>query len=410
MAIREILTGDVQLVRRLNRDVILRLVREQGPISRTDLARLTQLTPATAFSIVQELVDQGLVQESGIGPSKGGRRPMLFEFNPRSFTAIGVNIRTAQVLGVLTYLDAETQVTAVRDHDLKAGPDVVKLTIEVIQELLTKSPVPEERLLGIGVAVPGLVDPESGIVVDSVRFGWQDLPLCDLLAQEFEFPTYIEEDDNALAMGEALFGAGQGVPNVVCVKVGGGLGAAIIINGSLFRGPDNSAGEIAHILVDPEGPQHYCGNYGCLAALVSAEAIAERAIKGLKQGAISSLRDFVAGDIEQITVALIAKAANADDAFAHQVMEETGRYLGIGVATLVNLLNPDMVIIGGGVILAGAPLLEPVRHVVQLRTFPAPGKRVKIVPAKLGVEAPAIGAATLVMVQEGVLPIGSLPC
>jgi predicted NBD/HSP70 family sugar kinase len=227
--------------------------------------------------------------------------------------------------------------------------------------------------------------------------------------QKFDFPIYVEEDDNALALGEALFGAGHGVPNVVSVKVGGGLGAAIIINGSLFRGPDNSAGEIAHILVDPEGPQHFCGNYGCLAAMVSAEAIAERAVKGLKQGAISKLRDYVEGDIEQITVALIAKAANAGDTFARQVMEETGRYLGIGVATLVNLLNPDMVIIGGGVILAGAPLLEPVRHVVQLRTFPAPGKRVRIVPAQLGVEAPAIGAATLVIIQVGALPTGSLP-
>jgi N-acetylglucosamine repressor len=187
--------------------------------------------------------------------------------------------------------------------------------------------------------------------------------------------------------------------------VGRGLGAGIIVNGMLFRGPDNAAGEILHLPVDPEGPQCFCGNYGCLTTLVSAAAITGRAIKGLKQGAASVLRGWAGSDLEQISVAMIARAAQADDAFACSVMEATGRYLGIGIATLINILNPDMVIIGGGVILAGAPLLEPIRHVVKLRTYAAPGRRVQIVPASLGVEAPAIGAATFVMLQEGLLPV-----
>ncbi|HIC89317.1 MAG TPA: ROK family protein [Anaerolineae bacterium] len=410
MAEQALVTGDVQLIRRLNRDAILGLIRKQGPISRTALARLVHLTPATVFSIVEELVQDGLVQKSGIGPSQGGRRPMLFEFNPRSYAVIGINIRSAQVLGVLTYLDAIPQVTIARDYDLEAGANVVQLVKDVSRELIAASPVPLERLMGIGLAVPGLIDVERGVVVESRNWGWEELPLREILAQEIDLPIYIEEDDNALALGEGFFGAGRGISNVVCVKVGRGLGAGIIVNGGLFRGPDNAAGEISHILVDPEGPQCYCGNYGCLTRLASAPAIAERAIKGLKQGAVSSLRERVGGDLERITVAMIAEAANAGDPFARQVMEETGRYLGIAIATLVNLLNPDLVIIGGGVILAGAPLLEPIRHVVKLRTHTAPGRRVQIVPAKLGVEAPAIGAATFVMIQEGVLPTQGTPC
>jgi len=406
---QELVTGDIQLVRRLNRDVILGLIRERGPISRTALARLASLTPATVFSIIAELVQEGLVQEKGIGLSQGGRRPMLFEFNPQSHAVIGVNIRSAQVLGVLTYLDASPQVIIARDYRLETGADVVQLVKEVIRELLAASPVPPERLMGIGVAVPGLIDVGRGVVVESIHWGWKELPLREILAQEFDLPIYIEEDDNALALGEKFFGAGQGVSNVVCVKIGRGLGAGIIVNNTLFRGPDNAAGEIAHILVDPEGPQCYCGNYGCLGRLVSAPAIAERAIKGLKQGAASLLRTQVGDDLEQVTVAMIAEAANAGDPFACQVMEETGRYLGVGIATLVNLLNPDLVIIGGGVILAGAPLLESARHVVKLRALAASGRRVRIVPAKLGVEAPAIGAATFVMLQEGVLPTQVFP-
>lgn len=404
MANQGLVTGDVQLVRRLNREAILGLIRERQPISRTALARLTHLTPATVFSIVDELVQEGLVKERGIGPSQGGRRPMLFEFNPHSHAVIGVDIRIAQVVGVLTDLNAVPRLTIARDYSLEAGADVVGLVIEVIRDLIAASPLPPDRLIGIGVAAPGIVDAQRGVVIKSVNWGWNDLPLRDILAEKFDKPIYVDEDDNTLALGEAFFGAGRGVPNVICIKIGRGLGAGIIINGELFRGPDNAAGEVGHIMVEPEGPQCYCGNYGCLDRMVAAPFIAERAIKRLKQGAVSSLRERVQGDLDRVTVALIAEAANAGDPFARQIMEETGRYLGLGVATLVNILNPDLVIIGGGVILAGAPLLETVRQVVQLRTFPGPSRRVRIVPPMLGAEATAIGAAVLVMIQEGLLP------
>lgn len=329
---------------------------------------------------------------------------MLFETRTDAYAVIGVNIRTAEVRGVLTQLVAKPMATVVRNYDLDAGADVVQLTAEVIRELISRSPAPAERLLGIGLAVPGLVDVTRGVVVESRNWGWQELPLRAILAQQVRAPIYLEEDDNALALGEGLFGAGRGVPNVICVKVGRGMGAGIIINGQLYRGPDNAAGEVYHMMVDPDGPRCECGNYGCLGRLVTAPAIAERAIKALKQGASSVLRSQVEGDLDHVNVALIANAANSGDAFACQIMMEIGRYLGIGVASLVNLLNPDLVIIGGGVILAGAPLFEQIRQGVAMRALKAPGERVKIVPAQLGVDAPAIGAAALVMIEQGVLP------
>jgi glucokinase-like ROK family protein len=402
-------TRDVQLIRRLNRDAILRLIRERGPISRTALARVTRLTPATVFAIVDELLQQDLVRSLGTGPSQGGRRPMLFEFAPQAYGAIGVNVRSEEVAGVLAYLDGAPIAAAARGYQADAGADVVPLVLEVIRELVAASPLPPHRLAGVGLAVPGLVDVERGVVVESVNWGWRDLPLRDRLAQHVDLPISLEEDDNALAIGEGFFGAGRGSSNVVCVKVGRGLGAGLILGGALYRGPDNSAGEINHILVDPDGPQCYCGNYGCLGTLVSAPAIVTRAVKDLKQGVQSTLHALAGGDLERVNVALIAQAANAGDPYACQIMEQTGRYLGIGIATLVNLLNPDRVIIGGGVILAGAPLLEPIRRIVRLRTPAAAGQRVQVLPARLGVEAPAIGAAALVMVRHGLLPTSSLP-
>jgi glucokinase-like ROK family protein len=329
---------------------------------------------------------------------------MLFEFNPYAYVALGINVRSNQVRGVMTYLDATPVATVTREHRLGTGGDVVPLMAEILHELVAASPVPGDRILGAGLAMPGLVDAERGILMESFHWGWKNLPLRELLAERFAFPIYMEEDDNALALGESFFGAGRGISNVICVKAGRGLGAGIIINGTLLRGPDNTAGEIGHILVDPSGPQCYCGNYGCLERMASAGAIVERALKGLKEGAASTLRDTLQDNLERINVPLIAEAANAGDAFACQVMEQTGRYLGIAVATLVNLLNPDLVIIGGGVILAGAPLLDSVRQVVSRRTIAAPGMRVRVMPAQLGVDATAIGAAALVMIQEGILP------
>lgn len=410
MVEQELLTGDVHLVRRLNRDVILKLIREHGPISRTALARRTQLTPATAFSIVEELMSQDLVRETGIGPSGGGRRPMLFEFNGQSYGVIGVVVRSSQVLGLVCDLEANTLLERAIDFKPEDDPDVVELIKAIVRELIQDSHVNKDRLMGIGIAVPGLVDVAEGIVVQSESRRWENLPLRDILAEEFELPIYVEADDKALAIGESFFGAGKEVPNAVYIKVGGGLGAGLIIDGALVRGSDNMAGEIGHILIDPEGPRCKCGNYGCLMTLVIFEAIKARAEKNLKLGALSSLTDRVGGDLDRLSVEIIAEEALAGDAFAGQIMRETGRYLGVGIATLVNLLNPDMVIIGGSFIKIGAPWLDVIQEVVRRRTFARPGERVKILPAKMSIEAPAVGAATIVMIQEGALPARGFIC
>lgn len=402
-------SGDVHLIRRLNRDAVLGLIQDRSPISRTALARLTDLTAATAFSIVDELMGEGLVRELGRGKSEGGRRPALFAFNPSARLVIGVDIWRQQILGVLTDLDGQIQRTVSRDHDLGSAAEIIQLLDQVLEELIAAAAPLAGRLIGIGVAVPGLVDASRGVVRTSRFWGWQDYPLGQILFEKFRMPICVEVDDKALAVGESYFGAGRGVPNVICIKIGRGLGAGFILNGSLLRGPDNTTGELGHMMIDPAGPRCYCGNYGCLTQLVTDPAICERTERGLRLGAISSLRERVDGDLSRITTALVAEAANAGDPFACQVMEETGRYLGIGIATLVNLLNPDLVILGGSVMLTGAPLLTSAQQVVQLRTHREPGRRVRIVPATLGVEAAAIGAATLVMLQEGVRAVRTCP-
>jgi glucokinase-like ROK family protein len=401
----KLVTGDMRLVRQMNRAAILQLIRERGPISRVALARLSHLTPATAFSIVEELVDLGLVQESGVGNSAGGRKPKLFKFNPNAFAAVGVDLRANRLIAVVTDLDARPLAKVV--HTYRGEIDGLKgaqLIREVMQEVVQNSGMPAETLVGLGVSVPGMIDTANGLVVKAVNLGWERVPLRALLNEHLNLPIHVLDVSAALAVGETYFGAGRGARNLICINVGSGIGSSIVIAERLYWGADGVAGEIGHMTVDEDGPQCRCGNYGCLERLAAGPAIVERAVKGLKQGALSSIRNLVKGKLEDVTVDVVAKAARSGDDFARSILNETGRYLGMGIANIVNFLNPETVIVGGGVVeAAGDMLLEPLQQTVKLRTFEVHASRVRIVPAQLGIQASAIGDATWAMIKAGLL-------
>jgi predicted NBD/HSP70 family sugar kinase len=257
--------------------------------------------------------------------------------------------------------------------------------------------------------VPALIDVEGSLVIKAVNLGWEQVPLRKLLNERLGMPNYVVDVSLALTLGETYFGAGKGVQNLICVNVGSGVGSGIVLGGHIYRGIDAIAGEIGHTTVDDDGPQCHCGNYGCLERLVASPAIAERAIRRLKQGAVSVIRDLVQGRLEEVTLSVIVEAANSSDEFARGILAETGRYLGIGIANVVNLLNPEMVILGGCVPqTARELLLEPLREAVKLRALDVHARRVRIVSADLGIEASAIGAAAWAMMQAGLL--ATQPC
>ncbi len=406
----KIVTGDMQLVRQMNRTAILQLIRERGPISRVSLARLAKLTPATAFSIVEELMDQNLVRESGIGASAGGRRPLLFEFNPQAYAAVGVDLRANRLIAVVTDLAAQPLAKTVQPYRGEIdGVEGAHLISQVARDVIRSSGISPEKLVGLGISVPALIDLDGGVIVKAVNLGWEQVPLRDLLDKRLDMPIHIVDVGLALTVGEAYFGAGRGVQNLMCVNVGSGIGSGIIVGGRIYRGADGVAGEIGHMTVDEDGPQCRCGNYGCLERLAASPAIVERAAKGLKQGALSAIRGLVGGRLEDITVQVVVEAAKSGDEFARGILAETGRYLGVGVASVVNILNPEMVIVGGGVPqLAGELLLEPLRQAVRLRAFEVHARRVRIVTSELGIEASAIGAAAWATMHAGFL--AAEPC
>ncbi len=282
------------------------------------------------------------------------------------------------------------------------GPQsVIKRVLSMIDRLLSLRNLDPSQLDSISIAAAGAIDIEKGMVTLSPNLpGWRDIPLRDMVGEKYGVNTFLINDASAAALGEHHFGAGKGVSNLIVLTVGTGIGGGIIINGKLYLGPSGSAGEIGHMTIDVNGPKCSCGNIGCLERLVSGTAVAEEAIRRLSQGEKSSLTEIVGGKIKSITAEKVSLAAQNGDSLALEVISKAATYLGIGLVNLVNIFNPEMIIIGGGLAKMGDLLLEPARRVVGERAFQLSARLVRIVPAQLGDDAAVLGAAIFARQQK----------
>lgn len=265
-----------------------------------------------------------------------------------------------------------------------------------IRDLMKETNTTEQDIEGIGFDFPGQVDYKTGVVKLAPNIpGWVNVPIAHMIEEEFHIPTRIDNDVRCAALGELKFGAGKGCENFVCITVGTGIGSGIVINGQLVRGAANAAGEIGHIKLQmKDGPLCGCGDTGCLEAFASGPSIVAMAQEYLKGGKSAKFREL-AGDGE-ITPYIVAKAAEAGDPVAKRIFEIMGEYIGMGLVSVINLLNPEKVIVGGGVAESGDLLLEPIRKTVKARAMVVQRESVEIVPAQLGNSAGVIGASMLV--------------
>lgn len=260
---------------------------------------------------------------------------------------------------------------------------------------------PEGTVTGIGLAVAGAIDMRSGVVTQSPNFtGWDNIPLRDIIQRRLSrsLPVFLENDANAAALGERWKGAGRGGDNIVCLTLGTGIGGGVIADGMLLHGADGMAAELGHITVDPGGPYCNCGNAGCLEALASATAIRREAIAALRDGNRRNglMMKLCRGNVEELTAAMVSQAAQSGDKLAQIVYQTMGRFLGIGIATLINIFNPEKVIIGGQVSKAWDLFVPFTKEEVRTRALRVPGQRAEIVPAQQGDDAGLLGAAHLV--------------
>lgn len=267
---------------------------------------------------------------------------------------------------------------------------------QAIKDLLTETKLSAKDIEGIGFGLPGQVDFKSGIVrlITNIP-GWVEIPLAKMIEDEFHIPTRIDNDVRCAALGELNFGAGKGCQNLICITVGTGIGSGLIINGKLVRGASNAAGEIGHIKLQMhDGPICGCGDTGCLEAFASGPAIVAMAEEYILGGKSTKYREMANGN--DITPFIVAEAAKAGDAVAKRIFTRMGEYIGIGMASVVNLLNPEKIIIGGGVADAGDILLNPLKETIKNRAMKIAGETVEVVPAQLGNTAGVIGASLLI--------------
>lgn len=388
--------GNRELIREINRNLILNLIKSHSPISRSDLAHLSGLSPAAISGITGDFITSGLVEESGEGTSRGGRRPVLLRLNHRAGFVIGLKLMEDAVTSAVTDLDAQVlhhQVTPLswsQDHALQK---MMPFLIQAIEDTVRASGVDGERMLGIGIGMAGVVDGETGTCRYSPFFDWRDVQIAQPIADYFDLPVYLENDVNTLTIAEKWFGYGHDVDHFAVVTVGRGVGAGLVVNSQIYRGAFGGAGEFGHIPLVPDGPECDCGKRGCLEALASDAAVVRRARVALAQGK----ETLLAGRGESLTIEDVIAGAEAGDPFAQSLLAEAGHWLGVGVATLINLLNPQLVIIGGEGVQAGEWRLQPVRRAIETLSFDGLAEEVALVVEPSGDEVWARGAACVVL-------------
>jgi predicted NBD/HSP70 family sugar kinase len=375
-------------------DSVLRLIWEKREISRAEIARQAGLSRSTVSEIVTALLKTGLVAEEGTGPSSGGRRPIVLRFQDDAACILGVEMGAAHVEVVLTDLRGHVVRSVHRHHPVRDDPPGTRaLVFELCEECLhgpgSAAPSP---LTGIGIALPSPVDPRQPDRLSTIVLPrWEGhLGLSDL-EQRFGVPILLDNDANLGALAESWWGAGRGVDDFTYVKIATGVGAGHVIRGRLYRGSTGVAGEIGHLAIDPQGEPCICGLRGCLATLVGAPALEKRARALVPEYPGSELADG------EPTIQRIEEAALAGDELALRVSREAAGHLGIAIAGLLNVMNPTLVVLGGGLSRLGEVLLGPLRETVARNTLVSTVSAAELRISELGHRATAVGAATMVL-------------
>ena len=382
-----------QNVKNFNKYSVLDLIRfSPGGISRAEIARRLGLTRAAVTVIVDDFLSTAIIRESERILSQSGRPPVVLEIDPTRGHVIGIDFGASHIGLLVADLGAHILEEIEIPIDIQDGPIICfEQADQLLQEILSKTKLAIKDVLAIGVGVPGPIVSEAGIVLaPPIMPGWDRFPIRDTLEKKWGRPISLNNDAELGALGEWAAGAGRGESNLAYIKVGTGIGCGLLIEGKIYRGITGSAGEIGHLTIDENGPLCACGNYGCLEAFAGGRAIARQAMDAIHSGRRTRLADFQSDGT--INARQVAAAARQGDLMAQQILSQAGAHIGIAIAGLVNIFNPGMVIIGGGVSQNGDIILEPIRQVVNRRSLPAATRVVHITTAMLGRRSSSIGA------------------
>lgn len=391
------IVSNIPLLQDINPRLVLSHIRASGSICRADIARKTGLHPSTITRIVASLIKEGLVQEDGEGHNEVGRKPIMLSLVPDAVHVIGIAIESTFISGVVVNLNAEIIENIVIRFDNTAAESITRKLEIVIDELMSRVESRGIEVAGIGVAMHGIIDSNRGICLFAPAIGTKNMPVGAIINEKYELPVRINNNANAMVLGESWFGNGRGVDNLFAVKIGESIGSGIILNGKLFPGADFAAGEIGHTTVVFDGLLCKCGNYGCLETVASIGAVVKKGRLLLKRGEGRRLLELVGSNPDSLNFRNLCDAAKLGDKLALQLWEEAGSYLGLALANAINILNPTRVLIGGDILPAMEFILPKLREIVAAKIFKTLKTNIYIEEVGLGSEAVAIGAATLVL-------------
>jgi glucokinase-like ROK family protein len=392
--------GSPQYINKLNKIRILNIIRERGHISRAEISKLSGISAPSVTRIVDGLIhDERLVREIGIGKSSGGRRPTLVEFSGQNNFVIGIDLGTTHINGVLADLNADTINEIRYDTHMEEGFEgILDRVGDIICGLIQHPKVKGRKVLGVGLAVPGLINRSDNIIELSPDLHWEYVDLVKNLRDKCDLPLKFDNVTRVMALGELWYGVGREVKYFCVVNIGYGIGAGIVIDGKPLYGPYGMAGEFGHMTMDKDSEvKCECGNYGCLEALSSGRAIAARAIIETEKCRSSLLREKINGDLAKINAKLVAEAAREGDSLSQGIFDDAVEYLGSAIASMINLVSPQMVLIGGGVAQAEDLIFEKIKKIAEERTIKTRSRNVIIQPVTFGENAATKGAVALIL-------------
>lgn len=392
--------GDQESLRQINLSTVLTHLRQNAPISRAALAEITGLNRATITRLVRELIEHGFVRETGFQSVRAGRPSILLQLDPDAGCIIGAEIEVKFGSVILTDLAAHVLWRQEVDFADNDEPDAVLDCIaQLIRQACSKAAETNRHVLGLGISLPGLVDVSSGVLLFAPNMRWSDVPVKRWLEKEFDIPIYVDNKANMAALAESYFGSARDSEYVLYINITAGVGAGIVLNQRIMAGASGLAGEVGHMTLNPDGPECNCGSRGCWETYVSALAVFRRTRKAILDGAESKLADVVRDGFERITIPLMVEAARKGDQVALNSLKETGYYLGVGLANLINTFNPQKVVLGGYVTQAYEFLLPVIGKTVQERALRWPREAADIVVATYLNDASLMGAVATVYGQ-----------
>jgi predicted NBD/HSP70 family sugar kinase len=393
------------LMRAINRSKILEIIRTIGMISRIDLARSSGLSQSLITNLTADLINEGLIIEKQSGKYQGGRRPMLLALNPEGAFVVGVNLSIGEINVVIVNFEG----TVVASNTLPLAPthnstsEIADCVVSAVQACIWEANFAREQIMGVGIGVPGLVNPESGIIRFLPNYDWENVNLKKLVQNKLHHPCYIDNNSNTLALAEQWFGQGKGVGNFLVVTIENGVGLGAVINGRIYRGEKGVSGEFGHITIDPNGPGCRCGKKGCVEAYAGMIAI----MRDAKQAALEGQWDCP--DPDTFVYADVIRGAKNGSEVLHRIFIRAGHILGIGISHLITLFDPRKIIITGQGVQAGEPFFDEMYKTLDQFVSTKFGRRtVEFIIQQWTEQDWARGAGAMVLQELYKSPVGQV--